>query len=580
MTPSETLYREWLQAQELDTALREELLSVAGSGKEIEERFYTELAFGTAGLRGIIGAGTNRMNVHVVRRATAGLAAYIATVPGAAERGVAIAYDSRLMSDVFARETALVLAANGVKAYLYKTLHSVPQLSFTVRHLGCIAGVVITASHNPPAYNGYKVYWEDGGQAGPEQASAIYEEIKKADYFHVAAMPFDEAVASGKVVLIGEEIDEAYYSEGEKLLQYPALLKEKGCSCRIVYTPLHGSGMVPVKTLLSRVGVQVSVVKEQEQPDSSFPTVKAPNPEDPNAFTLAFELAEREGANLILATDPDSDRLGVAVRKPGEPFRVLTGNQIGSLLLHYILTARKEKGTLPRNGVAAKSLVSTRMADAIAARFGVRMEDVPTGFRFIAAVIERCERGGKEEFVFGFEESFGFLAGPFVRDKDAITSAMLVAEASVYYAERGMTLYDVLQEMYGIYGYYKESVKSYTLEGKEGIERIRNAMASLRLVPPEYFAGVPVEAFEDMQPGTLVRPGQSGFAPAAIKGIDVLRFSLEGGAWICVRPSGTEPKLKLYIGANAPTEAEVDQLLAALMGDADAILSKRLGIGE
>ena len=580
MTPSETLYREWLQAEQLNAALREELLSIEGNEKEIEERFYTELAFGTAGLRGIIGAGTNRMNVHVVRRATAGLAKYIATVPGAAQRGVAIAYDSRLMSDVFARETALVLAASGVKAYLYKTLHSVPQLSFTVRHLGCIAGVVITASHNPPAYNGYKVYWEDGGQAGPEQASAIYEEIKKADYFNVPLMSLEEAAACGRVVLIGEEIDEAYYAEGEKLLQYPELMKEKGGSCRIVYTPLHGSGMVPVKTLLSRVGVQVSVVKEQELPDSAFPTVKAPNPEDPNAFTLAFKQAEEEGANLILATDPDSDRLGVAVRKPGEPFRVLTGNQIGSLLLHYILTAKKEKGTLPKNGIAAKSLVSTRMADAIAAHFGVKMEDVPTGFRFIAAVIERCERSSKEEFLFGFEESFGFLAGPFVRDKDAITSAMLVAEASVYYAEKGMTLYDVLQEMYGIYGYYKESVKSYTLEGKEGIARIKETMAHLRLVPPEHFNTLAVEIFEDMQQGTLVRPGQNGFAAAAIKGIDVLRFSLEGGAWICVRPSGTEPKLKLYIGANAPTEAEVDALLAKLMTSADAILAKLLGIAE
>ncbi|MBE5785551.1 MAG: phospho-sugar mutase [Clostridiales bacterium] len=578
MNRSETLYRHWLQVQQLAPELRRELLSIEGNEKEIEERFYTELAFGTAGLRGIIGAGTNRMNVHVVRRATAGLAKFVASVPGAAERGIAIAYDSRLMSDVFARETALVLAANGIKAYLYKTLHSVPQLSFTVRHLGCIAGVVITASHNPPAYNGYKVYWEDGGQAGPEQASAIYEEIKKADYFDVPFMPYEEAVASGKVVLIGEQIDEAYYKEGEKLLQYPSLMKEKGGDCRIVYTPLHGSGMVPVKTLLSRVGVQVSVVEEQKEPDPAFPTVKAPNPEDPNAFTLAFRLAEKEGANLILATDPDSDRLGVAVRKPGEPFRVLTGNQIGSLLLHYILTAKKEKGTLPQKGVAAKSLVSTRMADAIAAHFGIRMEDVPTGFRFIAAVIERCERSAQEQFLFGFEESFGFLAGPFVRDKDAITSAMLVAEASVYYAERGMTLYDALQEMYGIYGYYKESVKSYTLEGKEGIARIKNAMASLRLVPPEHFAPFAVEAFEDMQPGTLVRPGQSGFAHAVIKGIDVLRFSLEGGAWICIRPSGTEPKLKLYIGANAPTEAEVDALLAQLMESADDIISRRLGI--
>ena len=480
-------YKKWMGNEELEGELLDELKSIKDSEKEIEERFYTELEFGTAGLRGIIGAGTNRMNKYVVRRATQGFAKYLLTCEGAKERGVAIAYDSRNKSDVFAKETALVLANNGIKTYLYSTLHSVPQLSFTILHLNCMAGVVITASHNPPQYNGYKVYWEHGGQAGPVQADEILSYIKEVDYFGVEAMDEEEAKKAGLLVMIGEEIDEAYFNATKTLLLHPELIKEKGSELSIVYTPLHGTGYVPVRTILKRVGINnVSVVEEQALPNGDFPTVKAPNPEDPNAFTLSFELADKVGADAILATDPDADRLGAAVRKKDGTFMVLTGNKIGSLLIHYILSSKKEAGTL-NNALVVKSLVSTRMADKICEHFNVEIRDVLTGFRYISEQIALCKETKEREFVFGFEESYGFLAGTYSRDKDGICAAMLLAEACVYYKEQGKTLYDVLVEMYETYGYYDESVRSYTLEGKEGIERIGNAMVMLRKKSARFF---------------------------------------------------------------------------------------------
>ena len=569
-------YQAWLAAPGLDPALRQELESISHNPAEQEERFYTELAFGTAGLRGILGAGTNRMNVHVVRRATQGLADYLKTFPDGPERGVAIAYDSRHMSDVFARESALVLAQNGIRVYLYSTLHSVPQLSFTILHLHCKAGIVITASHNPPAYNGYKVYWEHGGQAGPEQANEILQYIQQADYFSVAAMDAEAAQKSGLLQMIGQEVDEAYYAAIQTLLLHPDLVREKGKDLRLVYTPLHGSGCVPVRQILQRIGItNVSIVPEQEKPDGDFPTVKAPNPEDPAAFALAIPLADQVGADAILATDPDSDRLGAAFRRRDGGFTVLTGNQIGSLLIHYILSNRAAKGDLPGNGLVVKSLVSTRMADAICAHYGVEIRDVLTGFRFISEQIAQCEATGEHTFLFGFEESYGFLAGTFARDKDAICAAMLLSEACVYYREQGKTLYDVLQEMYKTYGYFKESVKSYTLEGKAGLEKIAGAMAALRQSPPQDFAGVPILAWEDYKSRTRKEKDGSQ-QPLALPQSDVLRYFLEGGAWMCIRPSGTEPKLKLYIGANAPAEEEVDALLSRLMNAADEKLSSLL----
>ncbi len=555
---SRSEYLRWLAEPTLDGELRAELLSIEHAPDEIEERFYVSLEFGTAGLRGILGAGTNRMNAPVVRRATAGLADYVLSFAHGAARGVAVAYDSRDKSDLFALETAKTLAAFGVKAYLFPSLRPVPLLSFALRHLGCIAGVVITASHNPPAYNGYKVYWEHGGQCGPEQANEIYSRMARFDYFGIPAMQEDEAREKGLLATIDRHTDEAYYAATATLLQWPRLLAQRGDDLKLVYTPLHGSGLVPVTELLARVGLtNVSVVPEQARPDPRFPTVSAPNPEDPNAFALAIRLANEVGADAILATDPDSDRMGLAVRKPDGAFAVLTGNKIGCLLLHYLLSSMKQKGTLPADGFVVKSLVSTRMAEAICDRFDVACFDVPTGFRFISEKIEESARTGKGTFLFGFEESFGFLAGGFSRDKDAVCAAMLAAEACVYYKEKGKTLFDVLADMAKTYGHFGESVKSYTLEGKEGIARIARAMARLRAEPPQAFAGVPLNRAEDLLPA----------------GQNVLRYFLEGGAWICVRPSGTEPKLKLYIGANETSAEKLEALLVRLMRDADCLLA-------
>lgn len=555
-------YQRWLIQPELDPALKDELIGIKDNPKEIEERFYAPLEFGTAGLRGILGAGVNRMNIHVVRRATAGLAGYIKTHEGGASRGVAIGYDSREKSALFALETAKVLAASGIRARLFPSLRPVPLLSFAIRHLGCIAGVVITASHNPPEYNGYKVYWEDGGQCDPGQAEEIYSRMQKLDYFGIAAMPEEDARRAGLLVTIGNETDEAYYQATASLLQWPALLREKGSALNLVYTPLHGSGLVPVTTLLSRVGIaNVAVVPEQEKPDPRFPTVKAPNPEDPNAFTLAIALADREGADAIIATDPDSDRMGLAVRDRAGAFHVLTGNKIGCLLLHYLLSSMKEKGTLPPDGFVVKSLVSTRMAQAICKKFGVACLDVPTGFRFISRKIDESAKTGKGTFIFGFEESYGFLAGGFSRDKDAVCASMLAAEACVYYKERaGKTLFDVLQDMADLYGHFDERAKSYTLAGKEGHARIAGAMRQLRRNPPASFADIPVEQAEDLLPQEL----------------DVLRYFLKDGAWICIRPSGTEPKLKLYIGANETSANRLEALLSSLMQAADGLLTRLL----
>lgn len=570
-------FERWMNSPKLDAALRAELDVAAADEKDLEERFYRELDFGTAGLRGIIGAGTNRMNVHVVRRATQGLADYLKAIPGAAEKGVSIAYDSRHMSDVFAAETAAVLAANGIHAYLYESLRAVPQLSFTIGHLKNIAGVVITASHNPPEYNGYKVYWDHGGQIGPEQADAVTCAIRSVDWFEEKYMPLAEAIEKGLVTMIGKEVDEAYYASTKTLLLHPELDKEKGASLNIVYTPLHGSGNIPVRHLLKEAGfVNVSVVPEQEKPDGAFPTVKAPNPEDPNAFTLAFKLADEVGASTCIATDPDSDRLGVAVRGADGKFIVLTGNQIGSLLVYYILKQKKETGTLPANGLVVRSIVSTRLADAICRDFGVELQSVLTGFRYISEKIDDCEKLGKHTFLFGFEESFGFLAGTFSRDKDAICSAMLAAEATLYYSEQGMTLYDVLREIYAKYGYYKEKVKSYTLCGKEGMEKIQNAMYQLRVDGASTFAGVKVVSLTDYMSREckLLPAGQH--VTTGLPCTDALMCELADGSWICVRPSGTEPKLKLYVGASERDEEKVDTHLENIFAEIDEMISSHL----
>ena len=567
------VYESWLNESTLDDATRAELLAISPDEQEIEERFYRELEFGTAGLRGILGAGTNRMNVYVVRRATQGLSNYLLGCDGAKERGVCIAYDSRLFSPEFAQEAACVLAANGIQVYLFSTLHSVPQLSFALRHLNCMAGVVITASHNPSKYNGYKVYWAYGGQVAPEQAEAIYQEIQEVSMFSPRVMDFDAAVESGAITMVGAEEDEAYYRATEKLLLDPALVKTRGGSLPIVYTPLHGTGAVPVRALLARVGLSnIFTVPEQTAPDGHFPTVTAPNPEDPNAFRLAIALAEEKGARVCLATDPDADRLGVAVKTRQDEWQILTGNQIGCILIEHILSSLSRQNRLPKNGVVIKSIVSTRLADAIAAAYGVSMEDVMTGFRFIGEKVDEYQSGGEKTFLFGFEESFGFLAGGLARDKDAVSSAMLLAEACIVYAERGMTLSDALDEIYATYGFYSESVKSYTLEGKEGMEKIAGAMEKLRLSPPCTFAGRAVTTAEDYL-ARVCKHTDGTQCDISLPKSDTLRWLLADESWIVIRPSGTEPKLKLYIGARAKTRQELDATLAALMADVDGRLS-------
>ena len=559
-------YQLWLDSPDIDEATKTELRSIADDPQEIEERFYMELEFGTAGLRGVLGAGDNRMNIYNVRRATEGLARYLDKTAGE-HRAVAIAYDSRHFSDVFAKETACVLAAHGIQVYLYESLRAVPQLSFTVRELGLSAGVVITASHNPPKYNGYKVYGASAGQSGPNEAAAITKEIRGVEGFKTAYMDFQEAIDKEKIILIGKQIDEIYYTKTMSLLTQPELVREYGKDLKLVYTPLHGAGNIPVRTILSRIGIpNVAVVEEQEKPDGSFPTVTAPNPEDPNAFTLAFKLAERTGASVILATDPDSDRLGVAVKKNDGSWQVLTGNQIGSILIHSLLTSYQKMGMLPSNGLVVRSIVSTQLADAICRRFNVEIREVLTGFRFIAEQIALAEQTGDHTFLFGFEESYGFLAGGFARDKDAICAAMLVAQACVAYQQRGMTLADALEEIYEIYGFYRERVKSYTLEGKAGIEKIQNAMKQLRKEPLKTIAGRKVVKADD-----FTKPEETGL-PAS----NVLRYTLEDETWVTVRPSGTEPKLKLYIGAHAENEEKCDAILSEVIADIDATLSAML----
>ena len=561
-------YELWLNSPDIDEQTKTELRAIENDPHGIEERFYTELEFGTAGLRGILGAGDNRMNIYNVRKATEGLARYLdETVQGKAR--VCIAYDSRHCSDLFARESACVLAAHGVQVFLYSTLHSVPQLSFTIRELKCDAGIVVTASHNPPKYNGYKVYGPSAGQAAPDLANEITRHIRAVEGFKTAYRPYDEALADGSIKLIGRDVDEIYYQKTMTLLTQPELVKAKGSALKLVYTPLHGSGNVPVREVLKRIGVtNVTVVKEQEAPDGDFPTVSAPNPEDPNAFTLAFRYAEEVGATVIIGTDPDSDRLGCAVKKNDGSWAVLTGNQIGAILIHSLLSSYRDTGKLPKDGLVVRSIVSTHLADAICARFGVEIREVLTGFRFIAEQIAECEQTHAHTFLFGFEESYGFLAGSFARDKDAICAAMLVAEACVVCAEKGMTLYDVLEEIYNTYGFYREKVKSYTLEGKEGIEAIKGAMVKLREAPLASIAATPVVKSED-----FLKPEETGLPSS-----NVLRMTLDDGAWITVRPSGTEPKLKLYIGAHAATDEAVEARLNALMNEMDRTLSELLGL--
>ena len=566
------LLHQWLMDFADDMETIEDLESIEDDPKEAEDRFYRELEFGTAGMRGVLGAGTNRLNKYNVRKVSRALAKYILTTPDGAEKGVAIAYDSRRKSPEFAKEAALVLCAAGVKVYLFEALRPVPVLSFTVRHLKCIGGIVITASHNPAQYNGYKVYWGDGAQMPPESVVGITDRLPKTSYEESLPMDEQEALDRGLLTYIGKEVDDAYIAAVKKLAVNPELTREMGEKLKIVYTPLHGSGNIPVRRIFDEIGMKhVYVVKEQELPDGNFPTVPVPNPEDPRAFELALKLQKELGADLCVGTDPDCDRVGIACMTD-KGLRLLNGNQIGCILLHYILSQKKERGELPANAAAVTTIVSTEMARAIAEDYGCKLIKVLTGFKYIAEQIHLFETTGCNTFMFGFEESFGYLSGTDVRDKDGVNACMLIAEAASWYKKMyNKTLADAIDMLYEQYGYYGDKVTSFVLPGKDGLEKMQHTMAALRANPPKDFAGEKIVAVRDYQ--TSVRVTADGATETlTLPKSNVLYFELENKAWICVRPSGTEPKIKLYVNAVSDDPAKTEKMLEAYADDAVKLL--------
>ncbi len=555
------MYEEWLNNPYFDDATKAELKAIEGNEKEIEDRFYMDLEFGTAGLRGVIGAGTNRMNVYTVRKATQGLANYINNVH-AQEKGVAIAYDSRHMSPEFADVAALCLAANGIKAYVFESLRPTPELSYAVRRLGCTAGINITASHNPPEYNGYKVYWEDGAQITPPHDTGIMAEVKKVtDYAAVKTMDKDAAVAAGLYQVIGADIDDPYIEELKKLILHQDCIDKVAGELKIVYSPLHGTGNIPVRRVLKELGFKnVYVVPEQELPDGDFPTVSYPNPEAAEAFELGLALGKKVDADLILATDPDADRLGVYVKdsKTGE-YHSLTGNMSGCLLANYELSQRKAvNGSLPEDGALIKTIVTTNLADAIAKSYGIRLIECLTGFKYIGQQILGFEQSGKGTYLFGFEESYGYLAGPYVRDKDAIIGSMLICEMAAYYRSIGSSLKQRMEEIYSEYGRYLNKIDSFEFPGLSGMDKMAGIMSGLRENPPKDFGGDAVVKVVDYK-----KPEETGL-PAA----NVLIYTLASGCTVVVRPSGTEPKIKTYFTTKgkdlAEAEAKKEELAAAV----------------
>ena len=557
-------YEEWLSNPYFDEDTKAELKAIADDENEIKERFYMDLEFGTAGLRGIIGAGTNRMNVYVVRKATQGLANYILKV-GGEEKGVAIAHDSRRMHDEFTECAALTLAANGIKAYVFDALRPTPELSYAVRHLGCIAGINITASHNPPEYNGYKVYWEDGSQITPPHDSGIMAEVKAiTDYSTCKTMDKQEAIDKGLYVVIGEEVDNDYIAELKKNVLHPEAIREEAKNLKIVYTPLHGTGLVPAVRVLKELGFEnVTVVPEQEKPDGDFPTVSYPNPEAEEAFTLGLKLAEETGADLVLATDPDADRLGVRVRDKDGVYHTLTGNMSGSLLADYEIGQTKAAKGLPSDGLLIKTIVTTNLADAICKYYGVAEYECLTGFKWIGRQILKMENEKKGKYLFGFEESYGCLIGTHARDKDAIVAVMALCEAAAYYKTKGMTLWDAMLDLYERCGYYKDDIKSVGLAGIEGLQKIQQIMTTLREEPLKDIAGYKVLKVRDYQKDTILDLVTGAETDTGLPKSNVLYYELTDDAWLCVRPSGTEPKIKFYYGVVGGSLEDADEKSAA-----------------
>ena len=572
------MYQSWLDNPYFDEDTKAELKSIAGDDKEIEDRFYTELEFGTAGLRGVIGAGMNRMNIYTVRKATQGLANYIKKV-GKEAQGVAIAFDSRRMSPEFADEAALCLAANGIKAYVFESLRPTPELSYAVRKLGCPAGINITASHNPPEYNGYKVYWEDGAQITPPHDKGIMDEVKAVtDFATVKTMEKEEAKKAGLYEVIGAAIDDAYIAELKKLVVHQDAIDQVKDTLKIVYTPLHGTGNIPVRRVLKELGFQnVYVVPEQEKPDGEFPTVSYPNPEAEEAFVLGLAMAKKLDADLVLATDPDADRLGVYVKdsKTGE-YHSLTGNMSGCLIGDYVIGQRKEREGLPKDGAFIKSIVSTNMADAIAKYYGIQLVEVLTGFKFIGQKMLEFETKGTGTYLFGMEESYGCLTGTYARDKDAVVASMTLCEAAAYYKTQGKTLWDAMIDMYEKYGYYKDDVKAITLKGIEGLEKIQTILETLRADAPKEIGGYKVLKVRDYKKDTITDLADGKVTPTGLPASNVLYYELEDDAWVCVRPSGTEPKVKFYYGIKGTSLEEADAKSESLGKEVLAMIEKML----
>ena len=567
-------YRFWREDSYFDQKTKDELAAIEGNEKEIEDRFYKELEFGTGGLRGVIGAGTNRMNIYTVRKATQGLANYIIK-QGGEKKGVAIAYDSRYMSPEFADEAALCLAANGIKAYVFDELRPTPELSFALRTLGCISGIVVTASHNPPEYNGYKVYWEDGAQVTSPKDKEIIAEVKAVtDYHTVKTMPKEEAVKAGLYQVIGSEIDDAYMVELKKQIIHPEVIQEMADDIRIVYTPFHGTGNKPVRRVLSELGFKhVYVVPEQELPDPAFTTLDYPNPEDPKAFTLALKLAKQKNADIVMATDPDADRLGIYAldTKTGEyvPF---TGNMSGMLIAEYILRERTATGTMPANPAMVKTIVTTNMADPIAADYNVKLIEVLTGFKYIGEQIKLFEQTGSNNYVFGLEESYGCLAGTHARDKDAVVAVMCLCEVAAWCKKHGKTLWDQMVELYEKYGYYKESLYTITLKGIDGSRQIAEMMDKLRKNPPTHFGDLQVTRIRDYASGVMKELATGKESPTGLPESNVLYFDLTNDSWCCARPSGTEPKIKFYMGVKGTSLADAQEKNEKLTEELKAVI--------
>lgn len=558
-------YNTWKDYADLDAELKDELANLAGNDAALEDAFYTPMEFGTAGMRGLLGAGINRMNIYTVRQATAGLAAFMLTLDEATRnRGVAISYDSRHHSQDFAFEAARVLGAQGIPTFVFESLRPTPELSFTVRHLHTYAGIMITASHNPKEYNGYKIYGEDGAQMPPKESDLITKYIREVDdLFAIKVASKEELIDTGVLKVIGAEVDQDYLDQVKTVTINKELVAEEGKTMKLIFSPLHGTGAMLGEKALRQAGFEnFTMVPEQSKPDPDFTTVKKPNPEDPAAFNLAIELGKKEGADLLVAVDPDADRLGAAVRQPNGDYQLLTGNQIAAVMLNYILTAHKEAGSLPANAAAVKSIVSSEFATKVAASYGVEMINVLTGFKFIAEQIKHFEDTNEHTFMMGFEESYGYLVRPFVRDKDAIQSLVMLAEVAAYYKKQGKNLYDGLQELFEKHGYYAEKTISLTFDGVEGAKEIADLMTKFRNDAPSEFAGYEVAALEDFA------KSEKRLADGTVTKIDlptsnVLKYILADGTWIAVRPSGTEPKIKFYIGTQADSLAKAEEKRAA-----------------